>query len=77
MKRIAIIEHEHHCLYIEDIDEQVLNEKYHGKEEEYIEDNFDFGTDNYTWDTIVDTEYFPSAYEEEYPPISVEFTDLL
>lgn len=75
MERIAIIDHEHHRLYIEDINEEILNEKYHGNEEEYIKDNYDLGTDNYTWDYIVGTEYFPD--EDDQAPIDVEFSDLL
>lgn len=72
MERIAIIDHEHHRLYIEDVDEEILNEKYNGEEEAYIKDNYDLGTDDYTWEYIVGTEY-PQTDD----PITVEFSDLV
>ena len=73
MERIAIIDHEHHRLYIEDVDEEILNEKYNGEEEAYIKDNYDLGTDDYTWEYIVGTEYYPQSDD----PIDVEFSDLV
>lgn len=56
MIRIAIIEHNSHNLFIIDINEDLLNEKYNGNEEDYINDNFD--VENYSWDYIVNSMYF-------------------
>lgn len=49
MERIVIIDHEDHCLYIEDISDADL-EAYGGSEEEYIKDNYNL--ENYSWDFI-------------------------
>lgn len=40
MRRIAILDHDAHKLYIEDINEEVLEILYEGKEERYIDDNY-------------------------------------
>ena len=72
MERIAIIDHDNHRLYVEDIDEEVLNEKYNGEEEAYIKDNYTL--ENFSWDFITETEYYPNDDDD---PISVEFEDLL
>lgn len=72
MERIAIIDHETHTLFIEDIDEEVLEKKYGGEEEAYIADTYDL-SDNFTWEYIVETEYIPMDDD----PISVDFEDLL
>lgn len=72
MERIAIIDHDSHCLYVEDIDEEVLYEKYNGEEEDYIKDNYNLK--NFSWDFITETEYYPN---DDNDPISVEFEDLL
>ena len=73
MRRIAIIDHWDHELFIEDINEQGLEEKYGGDEQKYIDDNYTFEGD-YSWDWITDTAYTP---EGESDPIDVEFTDLI
>lgn len=70
--RLAIIDHESHTLFVEDVNDDILEGQYGGDEESYIEDNYDLK--EYTWDYIVDTEYYP---EEDETPIEVEFTDLL
>ena len=57
MERIAIIDHDEHRLYIEDIPESVLNEQYDGEEEKYIEDMYDL--ENYSWDFITEADYIP------------------
>lgn len=72
MERIAIIDHDSHRLYVEDIDEEVLYEKYNGEEEDYIKDNYNLK--NFSWDFITETEYYPNDNDD---PISVEFEDLL
>lgn len=61
MERIAIIDHDTHTLFVEDIDEDILNTKYDGDEEAYIKDNItDIGFgENFSWDYIVDTCYTP------------------
>ena len=72
MERIAIIDHETHTLFIEDIDEDILEKKYGGEEEAYIKDTYDL-SDNWSWEYIVHTEYIPIDDD----PIAVEFEDLL
>lgn len=72
MTRIAIIDHETHTLFVEDVDEEILETKYGGEEEAYIKDNYTLG-DNWSWDYIVDTCYTPIDGDS----IDVEFEDLL
>ena len=53
MERIAIIDHQNHALYIEDIDEDMLQEKYDGEEEKYIIDQYEFEDgDLWSWEYI-------------------------
>lgn len=63
MTKIAIIDHDTHSLYIEDIPDDIL-EKYNGSEQAYIDDNYD--VENYSWDYIVDALYYNNEgdYEE-------------
>lgn len=70
MIRVAIIDHEYHSLYVEDIDEEILDNKYGGSEQKYIEDNFDLG--EYSWDYIVDSTYFPTQFD----PIDINYDKL-
>lgn len=70
MTRVAIIDHEYHSLYVEDIDEDILNNKYGGSEQDYIEDNYDLG--EYSWDYIVDSTYFPKQFD----PIDINYDKL-
>ena len=72
MRRIAIINHVTHGLYIEDIDEKELEEKYNGDEQAYIDDNYDL--EDYSWDWITDIIYFP---KEDKTPIDFEPTEWL
>lgn len=73
--RLAIIDHESHTLFVEDIPEEVIDSPEWSGEEDYIKENYAFRDDDmYSWDYIIDTEYFP---EEDKTPIEVEFTDLL
>ena len=72
MRRLAIIDHDEHELFIEDINEQELEEKYGGDEQKYINDNYDM--EHYSWEWIVDAQYFP---EGESDPIDIEFTELM
>jgi len=72
MERIAIIDHDEHQLFVEDIDETILNRDYGGEEEAYIKDNYNL--ENFSWDYIVRTEYYPENGDD---PMEVDFTDLL
>lgn len=73
--RLAILDHSTHTLFVEDVNDDILEGQYGGNEELYIEENYAFRDDDmYSWDYIIDTEYFP---EEDKTPIEVEFTDLL
>lgn len=67
--RVAIIDHAEHRLYVEDIDNELLDTEYNGDEEEYIEDNYTFNGE-WSWDYIVDTEYIP---HDEDTAIDVDF----
>ena len=46
MTRIAIIDHDEHRLYVEDIPEDILENQYGGDEQKYIDDNYDI--ENYS-----------------------------
>ena len=70
--RLAIIDHENHTLFVEDVNDDILEGQYGGDEESYIEDNYDLK--EYAWDYIIDTEYYS---EEDKTPIEVEFTDII
>lgn len=73
IERIAIIDHDNHRLMIEDVDMDLVNRSYNGEEEAYILDNYELG-ENWTWEWVTVTEYFPV---EDGDPIEVEFTELL
>ena len=57
MERIAIIDHANHRLFIEDIDEKVLEEKYNCEEEAYIKDKYGDFDGEWSWDYITHSEY--------------------
>jgi len=71
MRRIAIINHATKTLFVEDVNEEELIEKYEDDEQKYIEANY--GLEEYSWDWITDTEYFP---ESKKIPIEVNFEDI-
>ena len=71
MRRIAIIDHDSHTLFVEDINEEILEGQYGGDEQIYIEDNYTIG--NYSWDWITDTQYFP---EYDKIPVEINFEEL-
>lgn len=73
MERIVIIDHESHNLYIEDVDEEMLERDYEGSEEAYIKDNYSLG--EYSWDFVTNIEYIPM--EDDGDPITLEPMDLL
>lgn len=72
IERLAIIDHELHRLFIEDVDMDVINKKYNGNEEDYITDNYELSR-TWSWEWIIVTEFVPI----EDDPIEVEFTELL
>ena len=69
--RIAIIDHDTHTLFVEDINDEILEGQYGGQEQNYIDDNYSLG--KYSWDYIVDSQYFP---EIEKDPIEIDFENL-
>ena len=52
MKRLVIIDHDEHTLFIEDVTNEMLAH-YNGDEQAYINDNYDM--ENYSWDYITDS----------------------
>lgn len=72
MERIVIIDHDEHELFIEDIDEKILQEKYNGEEEDYINDNYDL-SEHWSWEYVTRIEYIPIDGD----PIALEPSDLL
>ena len=70
VERLAIIDHDNHQLFIEDVDVNVLNEKYNGEEEDYIKDNYELG-ENWSWEWVTVIEYVPTDED----PIDVEPSD--
>lgn len=69
--RIAVIDHERHTLYVEDINDEILEGQYGGDEQLYIDDNYNLK--DYSWDYIVDTQYLP---EFDKTPLEVNFEEL-
>lgn len=59
MTRIAIIDHDSHQLYVEDIPEDILEKQYGGDEQKYIDDNYDI--ENYSWDYITEGLFLPAG----------------
>lgn len=59
MTRIAIIDHDEHRLYVEDIPEDILQNQYGGDEQKYIDDNYDM--ENYSWDYITEGLFLPAG----------------
>ena len=50
---LAIIDHLEHQLFIENADENEINEKYNGNEEDYIRDKYNFTDDDlYSWEYL-------------------------
>lgn len=71
MRRIAIIDHTNHTLFVEDVNEEILEDQYGGDEQKYIDENYNLK--NYSWDYIIDAQYFP---ESEKTPIEINFEDI-
>lgn len=72
MERLAIIDHETHTLFIEDVNEEMLEKEYEGSEEAYIEDTYELGKP-WSWEYITNIEYIP----EDGDPIVINPKDLL
>ena len=73
MRRLAIIDHDTHTLYVDDVDEKELEENYKGDEQAYIEDNYAL-LNNYSWDWITDAIYYKKMYETG---IDIDFDKLI
>ena len=71
MKRIAIIDHTNHTLFVEDINEEILEGQYGGDEQMYIDENYNLK--DYSWDWITDAQYF---LEFEKTPTGIDFEDI-
>lgn len=69
--RIAIIDHKLHTLYVEDINDEILESQYGGDEQLYIDENYSL--EEYSWDYIIDAQFFP---ESEKTPIEINFEDI-
>lgn len=61
MVRVAIINHETHQLFIEDISDEMIEQ--YGGEEEYIKDMYSFEGE-WCWDYITDIEYYCEEYAD-------------
>lgn len=73
--RLAIINHDTHELFIEDVLSDEIEAA--GGEQEYIEDNYDVVKNggNYSWEYITDIEYIPN--DSEKMPMEIEPTQWL
>ena len=72
MERLAIIDHETHKLFIEDVDEEMLEKEYGGSEQAYIEDSYELSR-YWSWDYITSIEYVP----ENDDPIEIDPKDFI
>ena len=72
MKRIAIINHATQTLFVEDINEEILDGQYNNDIEMYVHDNY-YSTDNLSWGQINDAQYIT---EFEKDPIEINFEDI-
>ena len=72
MTRIAIIDHDEHWLYVEDIPEDILDKKDGGDKQKYIDDNYDI--ENYSWDYITESLFLPAG---EYDFCDIDFDTIL
>ena len=64
MRRIVIIDHNEHSVYVEDINEELLESNYGGDEQKYIDDNYDL--ENYSWDWVTDIQYLPETEDGDF-----------
>ena len=70
MERIAVLDHDEHMLFVEDIPDEVINSPEWDGEESYILNNYDI--ENFSWEYIVETYYFP---EDESMPVEIRFDE--
>lgn len=70
-ERIAIIDHETHTLFVEDVDMDIINKEYDGNEEDYITSTYSLSRD-WSWDYITEAEYIPIDAD----PIEINFEEL-
>ena len=72
MERIAILDHNEHRLYIEDVYDDMLND-YNGEIQAYIDDNYD--VERYSWDYITEALYTPN--DKDYDcTLEIDFEDI-
>ena len=60
MERIAILDHDNHTLFIEDIPDEMLDSPEWDGEESYILNNYDI--ERFSWEFITDAYYYPEGY---------------
>ena len=70
MRRIAIIDHTNHTLFVEDINKEILEGQYGGDEQMYIDDNYSLK--DHSWDWISDAQHIT---EFDKGPIEIDFDD--
>ncbi len=71
MKRIAIIDNATHTLFVEDINDEILEGQYGGDEQLYIDSNYSLR--DYSWDWIIDTQYISEDFKT---PVEINFEEL-
>ena len=65
-----MFDHDEHVLFVEDIPDEVINSPEWDGEESYILNNYDI--DNFSWEYIVETHYFP---EDGSDPVEIRFDE--
>jgi hypothetical protein len=73
MRKIAIIDHNEHSLYVEEINEEVLEKEYGGDIQKYVDDNY--GIENYSCDWVKDSYYLPDNGDGDF--MEVDFSTLV
>ena len=71
-RRIAIINCATQTLFVEDINEEILEGQYNNDVEMYIHDNY-YPTDDLVWGCINDAQYIP---EFDKDPIEINLEDI-
>ena len=69
--RVAILDHDYHKLYVEDIDRKYI-EQYAGSLEDYIRGNYLLG--NFSYEKINDATYLSPDMEDS---VTVNFEDII
>lgn len=60
---IAILDHESHSLFIDEVDTDLIEQKYNGEEEAYILDNYELG-EFWTWNYVTNIQRFTTKNNE-------------